>query len=81
MIVTRLVNLNLTEAEKNDKRNFKDGQIIQFNQNLPNIKGVVDGRLNRKQTPLSSKTTKEKSDPFPQIKTIPLTCCGKKKSS
>ncbi len=36
--VERLVNLNLTEAEKNDLRNFKDGQVLQFNQNMSNIK-------------------------------------------
>lgn len=38
IMVTQLVNLNFTEADKNDRRNFKDGQILQFNQNLPNIK-------------------------------------------
>lgn len=35
---TRLTNLNLTEAERSDWRNFQAGQIIQFNQNLPGIK-------------------------------------------
>jgi conjugative relaxase-like TrwC/TraI family protein len=34
----RLTNLNLTEAEKADWRNFSKGQIIQFNQNVKNIK-------------------------------------------
>ncbi|HVW96123.1 MAG TPA: MobF family relaxase [Mucilaginibacter sp.] len=31
-------NLNLTEAQKTDWRNFKPGQIVQFNQNVPQIK-------------------------------------------
>lgn len=35
---TRLVNLNFTEAEKSDWRNFAQGQMIQFNQNVANIK-------------------------------------------
>jgi len=35
---TRLSNLNLTEAQKSDWRNFKEGHVIQFNQNLPDIK-------------------------------------------
>ena len=35
---TRLTNLNLTEAERSDWRNFQAGQIIQFNQNLAGIK-------------------------------------------
>lgn len=34
----KLSNLNLTEAEKGDWRNFKEGQIIQFNQNAHGIK-------------------------------------------
>jgi conjugative relaxase-like TrwC/TraI family protein len=33
-----LVNLNLTQAQKSDWRNVRDGQKIQFNQNLPGIK-------------------------------------------
>lgn len=35
--VSRLQNLNLTDAQKSDWRNFREGQIIQFNQNLKNI--------------------------------------------
>ena len=35
---SRLINQNLTEAEKGDWRNFEAGQIIQFNQNMPEIK-------------------------------------------
>lgn len=34
----KLNNLNLTEAQKSDYRNFKDGQIVQFNQNAAKIK-------------------------------------------
>ncbi len=34
----RYSNLNLTEAEKSDVRNFKAGQVIQFNQNVQRIK-------------------------------------------
>lgn len=36
--VARLRNLNLTEAQKADWRNLQEGQVIQFNQNLPHIK-------------------------------------------
>lgn len=35
---TRLANLNLTEAQKGDWRNFQKGQVVQFNQNKPGIK-------------------------------------------
>ncbi|MBE7172365.1 MAG: relaxase domain-containing protein [Williamsia sp.] len=34
----RLVNLNLTEAQKGDHRNFQAGHVIQFNQNAPGFK-------------------------------------------
>lgn len=34
----RLQNLNLTEAEKSDPRNFKEGQVVQFNQNMKGVK-------------------------------------------
>lgn len=37
ILATRLLNLNLTEAEKNDWRNIQKGQYVQFNQNCPNI--------------------------------------------
>lgn len=30
----RLVNTNMTDAEKNDLRNYKEGNILQFNQNV-----------------------------------------------
>jgi len=36
--ITRLVNLNLTEAEKSDWRSIREGQTIQFNQNGPDFK-------------------------------------------
>lgn len=35
---TRLTNLNLTEAQKSDWRNFSEGQVVQFNQNLKKVK-------------------------------------------
>lgn len=35
---SHLVNLNLTEAEKSDWKNYRSGQIVQFNQNTPVIK-------------------------------------------
>lgn len=35
---SRLVNLNMTAAEKSDLRNYKPGLILQFNQNLKGIK-------------------------------------------
>jgi conjugative relaxase-like TrwC/TraI family protein len=35
---TRLSSLNKTEAEKGDWRNFEQGQVIQFNQNIAGIK-------------------------------------------
>ncbi len=36
--VTRLKNLNLTEAQKADPQNFEAGQVVQFNQNAKNFK-------------------------------------------
>ena len=36
--VLKLTNLNLTDSQKRDNRNYKDGQVIQFVQNLPGIK-------------------------------------------
>ncbi|UCJ05830.1 relaxase domain-containing protein [Chitinophaga pendula] len=33
--VTRFSNLNFTEAAKSDWRNYKEGQVIQFSQNVP----------------------------------------------
>ena len=36
--VPKLSNTNMTDAQKNDWRNFQVGQMIQFNQNLPGIK-------------------------------------------
>lgn len=40
--VTHLKNLNFTEAEKSDLRNFKKGQFVQFNQNA---KGFMRGSV------------------------------------
>lgn len=34
----RYMNLNLTEAEKNDSRNYNVGQVVQFHQNVKGIK-------------------------------------------
>jgi len=36
--VKRLANLNLTEAQKADWRNYSQGDVVQFNQNAPGIK-------------------------------------------
>ena len=36
--ISRLQNLNLTEAQKADWRNLQAGLVIQFSQNMPNIK-------------------------------------------
>jgi len=38
LTVSKLVNSNLTEAEKTEWRNYQAGQIIQFEQNVPNFK-------------------------------------------
>ena len=38
LAATKLNNLNLTEAQKADWRNFEKGQIVQFTQNVPKIK-------------------------------------------
>lgn len=38
IITNRLNNLNLTIAQKSDWRNFKEGQVIQFNQHVRGIK-------------------------------------------
>ena len=35
--VLRLINLNLTNAQKTDWRNYKEGQVVQFSQNVPKI--------------------------------------------
>lgn len=35
--VTQLVNTNLTVAEKSDSRNYKAGQVVQFNQHAPGL--------------------------------------------
>ncbi|MFT3793642.1 MobF family relaxase [Flavobacterium sp.] len=40
--VLRLKNLNLTEAERADTRNYEDGQIVKFQQNVP---GFARGSL------------------------------------
>ncbi len=34
----RLANLNMTEAEKADYRSYQKGQVLQFNQNIKNVK-------------------------------------------
>lgn len=36
--VLKLANLNLTEAQKKDRRNFHEGDLVQFNQNAPGIR-------------------------------------------
>ena len=36
--VAKYENLNMTQAQKSDARNFTEGQFVQFNQNLPGIK-------------------------------------------
>jgi hypothetical protein len=36
--VSKLSNLNFTEAEKSDIRSFREGQIVQFNQNISDTK-------------------------------------------
>lgn len=38
MVVPRLTNLNLTEAEKTDCRNYHIGHVVQFSQNLKKIR-------------------------------------------
>ncbi|WP_166444498.1 MobF family relaxase [Dyadobacter bucti] len=38
ILATRLSNLNMTEAQKNDWRNFQKGQAVQFSQNTAGIK-------------------------------------------
>lgn len=40
--VRQLKNINLTEAEKADSRNFRDGQMVKFTQNL---KGIMRGSM------------------------------------
>lgn len=36
--VAKFTNINMTEAERSDWRNFKEGQAVQFTQNVPGIK-------------------------------------------
>lgn len=38
LMATKLINANLTEAEKLDWRNYQKGQVIQFDQNVPQFK-------------------------------------------
>lgn len=38
LAATRLTNQNFTDAQKADWRNYQQGQIVQFNQNMPGIK-------------------------------------------
>jgi len=38
IIIPRLVNLSMTEAEKTDTRNYEPGQVLQFGQNRQGIK-------------------------------------------
>ena len=44
--IKKLENLNFTEAQKIDWRNYQPGQIIQFNQNIPKIPRGSIWRLN-----------------------------------
>jgi len=37
-IITRLVNVNMTEAERQDARNYKIGQVVHFGQNVKGFK-------------------------------------------
>ncbi|PAW93159.1 conjugal transfer protein [Mucilaginibacter sp. MD40] len=38
VLVDKFVSRNLTEAEKTDHRNLNEGDVVQFNQNVPQIK-------------------------------------------
>ncbi|MFD1000202.1 MobF family relaxase [Ohtaekwangia kribbensis] len=45
--VTRFVNLNLTEAEKNDSRNYNEGHVLWFNQNAKGVKRGTAWAVNK----------------------------------
>jgi conjugative relaxase-like TrwC/TraI family protein len=52
VMITRLVNLNFTEAEKSDIRKYFPGDVIQFNQNMKGVKrgsawSIIDVKNNR----------------------------------
>ncbi|WP_406825444.1 MobF family relaxase [Pedobacter sp. KACC 23697] len=36
--ITKLHNMNMTEAQKSDYRNYKDGNVVRFNQNVAKMK-------------------------------------------
>jgi conjugative relaxase-like TrwC/TraI family protein len=58
IVVPKYNNLNLTQAQKGDVSNFKEGQFVQFNQNL---KGIKRGSL-WSVDEIKDKTIKIKSD-------------------
>ncbi|MCK8491755.1 relaxase domain-containing protein [Spirosoma sp. RP8] len=71
--VSRLTNLNLTEAQKSDWRNFKPGNILQFNQNRTGIKrgslwtiesSTTDGVIMRNEQQQTIALPLEKSNDF-----------------
>ena len=65
--VPKLVNTNLTEAEKSDARNYKTGQIIQFNKNAPGLP-----RGSRWQVVAAKDDQVEIADTHGTIKLLPL---------
>lgn len=65
--VKKLVNLNLTEAEKSDPATFETGQIIQFNQHAPGFKRGSQWIVEQ-----ADQTTVKIKDPHSEkIKTLP----------
>ena len=65
----RLTNLNMTEAERCDWRNFQAGQVIQFNQHLPGIRrGSVWTVENASEKGVTIKDDQGQSLPLPTVR-------------
>ncbi len=65
----QLKNLNLTEAEKSDTRNFKDGHILQFNQNAPGfLRGSVWTVEQTQKNSIQLKNAAGETKPLPTVK-------------
>ncbi|MBK7856648.1 MAG: ATP-binding domain-containing protein [Bacteroidetes bacterium] len=68
---TKLSNLNLTEAQKKDIRNFQEGMVLQFNQNVPQIKRGSQWQIesiHQNQFTLKDNEGNKRNLPFSKIK-------------
>lgn len=68
----QLVNRNLTQAEKSDSRNYRIGQVIQFNQHAPGIQ-----RGSRWSVTSVAGSHVEITDGFGKTASLPFNCSSK----